>query len=199
MLSLKTRFKNVQFKVFVHQLTARFSEFLNKFYKTTSKVLLCFSALQADEAAEALDAAAVEAALSLCEENVHALSGSWATGPFQPQEAHPTVSVVVTQSSSFHRSLEGGADASLSSLYSCQENSLTVFPVELRSLPLTSSCSSKSLERCRGATPAQADAARESGEAGDPNKQALTDGSKERERENKPQQKYEKNYRGMHT
>ncbi|KAF3706493.1 Bromodomain-containing protein 8 [Channa argus] len=42
---------------------------------------------KADEAAEALDAAAVEAALSLCEENGHALSGAWETGPFQPQAA----------------------------------------------------------------------------------------------------------------
>lgn len=183
--------------MFVRQLTGRFSEFLR--YKTTLKILSYFFALQADEAAEALDAAAVEAALSLCEENVHALSGSWATGPFQPQEPHPTVSVVVTQSSSFHRSLEEGADSSLSSLYSSQENSLTVFPVELRSLPLSSSCSSKTLERCRGATPPQADATRETEEAGDPNKQALMDGSKEWERENKPQQLYKKDYRGMHT
>ncbi|KAK1882260.1 Bromodomain containing protein 8 [Dissostichus eleginoides] len=75
---------------------------------------------KAEEAAEALDAAAVEAALSLCEENGHALSGSWEAGPLQP--AVPTG---VPQPSSLHSSLEGktealeaqcGTSASLSSL-----------------------------------------------------------------------------------
>ncbi|KAM7374314.1 hypothetical protein PAMP_006980 [Pampus punctatissimus] len=55
---------------------------------------------KADETAEALDAAAVEAALSLCEENGHALSGAWEAGPFQPHESHPAVS-------SLHNSLAG--------------------------------------------------------------------------------------------
>ncbi|KAI1902582.1 hypothetical protein AGOR_G00017360 [Albula goreensis] len=45
-----------------------------------------------DDNAEALDAAAVEAALSLCEEaaDSHALSGPWETGPFKPPESGPT-------------------------------------------------------------------------------------------------------------
>ncbi|XP_017273405.1 bromodomain-containing protein 8 [Kryptolebias marmoratus] len=151
---------------------------------------------KADEAAEALDAAAVEAALSLCEENVHALSGSWDAGPFQAQDPHPTAAAVVT--SSFRRGLEGVADASLSSLYGSQENSLAVFPVELRVLPLASSGGSKTPECCHGAAPPQAGAARppgEAGEAGDPNRHVSVDGSGEREREKKPQQKREKTYR----
>ncbi|KAJ8348831.1 hypothetical protein SKAU_G00274200 [Synaphobranchus kaupii] len=44
-----------------------------------------------DDNAEALDAAAVEAALSLCEEAVdsHTLSGPWEPGPFKPPESSP--------------------------------------------------------------------------------------------------------------
>ncbi|XP_061106229.1 bromodomain-containing protein 8 isoform X2 [Conger conger] len=44
-----------------------------------------------DENAEALDAAAVEAALSLCEEAVdsHSLPGPWEPGPFKPPESGP--------------------------------------------------------------------------------------------------------------
>uniref|UniRef100_A0A8C6PRE4 Bromodomain-containing protein 8 n=1 Tax=Nothobranchius furzeri TaxID=105023 RepID=A0A8C6PRE4_NOTFU len=100
---------------------------------------------KADEAAEALDAAAVEAALSLCEENSHTLAGSWGTGPFQAQEPHPTMPA---QSSAHHCSLEAGAEASLSSQYNSQDNSISVFPVELRSLPppSSSSCNSNTLE-----------------------------------------------------
>ncbi|KAG7516266.1 bromodomain-containing protein 8-like isoform X4 [Solea senegalensis] len=63
---------------------------------------------KADEAAEALDAAAVEAALSLCEENGHALSGAWEAGPFQPHSSHPTApSFGAPQSSSLLCGLEG--------------------------------------------------------------------------------------------
>uniref|UniRef100_A0A8P4KA49 Bromodomain-containing protein 8 n=1 Tax=Dicentrarchus labrax TaxID=13489 RepID=A0A8P4KA49_DICLA len=114
---------------------------------------------KADETAEALDAAAVEAALSLCEENGHALSGAWEAGPFQPHESHPAVPTGVPQSSSLHSSLEGktevlelhsGTSASLSSMCNSQKNCLTAF-VGLRGLPPTSSssCNSKSLEHCR--------------------------------------------------
>ncbi|KAK0137363.1 Bromodomain-containing protein 8 [Merluccius polli] len=42
------------------------------------------------ENTEALDAAAVEAALSLCEESGHALAGGcWGAGPFKPRDAAP--------------------------------------------------------------------------------------------------------------
>uniref|UniRef100_A0A8P4K743 Bromodomain-containing protein 8 n=1 Tax=Dicentrarchus labrax TaxID=13489 RepID=A0A8P4K743_DICLA len=124
--------------------------------------------LQADETAEALDAAAVEAALSLCEENGHALSGAWEAGPFQPHESHPAVPTGVPQSSSLHSSLEGktevlelhsGTSASLSSMCNSQKNCLTAF-VGLRGLPPTSSssCNSKSLEHCRTGAPPQPEA-----------------------------------------
>ncbi|XP_064207877.1 bromodomain-containing protein 8 isoform X4 [Anguilla rostrata] len=45
-----------------------------------------------DDNAEALDAAAVEAALSLCEEAVdsHTLPGPWEPGPFKPPESGPS-------------------------------------------------------------------------------------------------------------
>ncbi|XP_040908328.1 bromodomain-containing protein 8 isoform X2 [Toxotes jaculatrix] len=131
---------------------------------------------KADEAAEALDAAAVEAALSLCEENGHSLSGAWETGPFQPHESHPTVPTVVPQSSSLHCSLEGKTEvlkvqdetsASLSSLCNSQDNCLAAFPMGLRSVPPTSStsCSSNSLEHCHTVAPPRPEAMRETGEA----------------------------------
>uniref|UniRef100_A0A1A8G4B0 Bromodomain-containing protein 8 n=1 Tax=Nothobranchius korthausae TaxID=1143690 RepID=A0A1A8G4B0_9TELE len=147
---------------------------------------------KADEAAEALDAAAVEAALSLCEENSHTLAGSWGTGPFQAQEPHPTVPA---QSSAHHCSLEAGAEASLSSQYNSQDNSISVFPVELRSLPppSSSSCNSNTLEQFHSATPPLSEAAKETGETGDTSKHILMDGSTESE--NKPQQRCGKSYR----
>ncbi|XP_074528244.1 bromodomain-containing protein 8 isoform X2 [Halichoeres trimaculatus] len=119
---------------------------------------------KADETAEALDAAAVEAALSLCEENSHALSGPWAAGPFQPHNPHPAVSTGVQQSLNQNSSLEGKkevfqvegeASASLHSLCSSQDNCFAAFPLGLRGPPSTSSssCNSKSLEDCHnGAT-----------------------------------------------
>uniref|UniRef100_A0A8D3AJA3 Bromodomain-containing protein 8 n=1 Tax=Scophthalmus maximus TaxID=52904 RepID=A0A8D3AJA3_SCOMX len=122
----------------------------------------------ADEAAEALDAAAVEAALSLCEENGHALSGAWQTGPFQPHEPHPSVPTRAPRSSSLLCSLEGKTEvlevqnensASLSSLCNSQDHCLAVFPAGLKSVPLSSSssCNSKSLERCPDASGTKVD------------------------------------------
>uniref|UniRef100_A0A1A7Z078 Bromodomain-containing protein 8 n=1 Tax=Iconisemion striatum TaxID=60296 RepID=A0A1A7Z078_9TELE len=146
---------------------------------------------KADDAAEALDAAAVEAALSLCEENSHTLAGSWDTGPYQTQELHPTVPA---QSSALHCSLEASAEAPLSSQYNSQDNGISVFPVELRSRPPPSSSNSKALEQCHSATPPQSEAAREI-ETGDPSKHISLDGSTESE--NKPQQECEKTYRAL--
>ncbi|KAK5917892.1 hypothetical protein CgunFtcFv8_002702 [Champsocephalus gunnari] len=103
---------------------------------------------KAEEAAEALDAAAVEAALSLCEENGHALSGSWEAGPLQPHESQPAGPTGVPQPSSLHSSLEGktealeaqcGTSASLSSLCNSQDNCLPAFPMGRRRPPPTSS------------------------------------------------------------
>lgn len=128
-----------------------------------------------------LDAAAVEAALSLCEENGHALSGAWETGPFQVQEPHRTVPIGAPQSSSLHCSLEvktGALEvhdgtASLSSL--C--NSLTTYPIGLQSLPPTPSsiCNLRSLEHRPTGSSKQPEVARESGEALHPRSQASVD------------------------
>lgn len=131
--------------------------------------------LQADEAAEALDAAAVEAALSLCEENGHALSAAWEAGPFQAHQSQPTVPMGVQQSSSLHCSPEGktevlqfqgGTSATLSSLCNSQDKCPAEFPMELRSLPpsTSSSCNLKSLERCHPGAPPQPEAVRETEE-----------------------------------
>ncbi|XP_028277167.1 bromodomain-containing protein 8 isoform X2 [Parambassis ranga] len=114
---------------------------------------------KADEAAEALDAAAVEAALSLCEENGHTLSGAWDAGPFRPHESQPTGA---PQSSSLPSSLERRTEASLSSLCNSQ-----AFPMGARSPPPTpsSSCNSKCLEHCHSEAPPQSEAMRETGGA----------------------------------
>lgn len=117
-----------------------------------------------------LDAAAVEAALSLCEENGHALSGAWEAGPFQPHQSHPTVPIGVPQSSSLHCSLEVKTEVlevqdgtSLSSLCNSQDNCHAAFPVGFRSLPPTSSslCSLRGLEHCPTGVPLQPKAVRE--------------------------------------
>ncbi|XP_043995802.1 bromodomain-containing protein 8 isoform X2 [Gambusia affinis] len=136
---------------------------------------------KADEAAEALDAAAVEAALSLCEENDHALTAAWDAGPLQPQEPHPT-----------HRILEGSAEVSLSSLYSSQDKNLSAFPLELESLPPSSSCGSKTLEH--SATPSQVRGAREAEREEGSSKHISIDGSTDCEGKKQPAQKLEKNF-----
>ncbi|XP_041750254.1 bromodomain-containing protein 8 isoform X3 [Coregonus clupeaformis] len=107
-----------------------------------------------DENAEALDAAAVEAALSLCEETGHALSGPWEPGPFKPPESNPATPTRAPQASSYpslHGSLEvkrevleirGGAFACDS-----QDNCTSGYPhpLGISGLP-PSSCSSMMLE-----------------------------------------------------
>ncbi|XP_049897246.1 bromodomain-containing protein 8 isoform X1 [Epinephelus moara] len=161
---------------------------------------------KADETAEALDAAAVEAALSLCEENGHALSGAWEAGPFQPHESHPVVPIGVPESSSLHSSLEGktevlevqgGTSASLSSLCSSQDNGLTAFPMGLRGLPPTSSssCSSKSLEHCHTGAPPQPEAMRETGGLAHQKSQISLDVTKKSESEKWAQRRPEKPHR----
>uniref|UniRef100_A0A672GFN2 Bromodomain-containing protein 8 n=1 Tax=Salarias fasciatus TaxID=181472 RepID=A0A672GFN2_SALFA len=116
---------------------------------------------KADEAAEALDAAAVEAALSLCEENGHALSGAWDAGPFRPHDSHSTAPTGAPQSSA----LDGRTEASLSSLCNTQDNCLATFPIGLRRLPSTSSspCGSKALKQCDSEAPSQSEAVKETG------------------------------------
>ncbi|XP_010736296.1 bromodomain-containing protein 8 isoform X1 [Larimichthys crocea] len=135
---------------------------------------------KADEAAEALDAAAVEAALSLCEENGHAMSAAWEAGPFQPHEPHPAVPTEVPQSLrplSLHSTVEGKTE--LSSLCNTQHNCLTALPMGLRALPPTSSssCNSKSLEHCHTGPPPQPEAVRQSGEMVQQKSQISLDGT----------------------
>ncbi|RVE63799.1 hypothetical protein OJAV_G00139930 [Oryzias javanicus] len=104
---------------------------------------------KADEAAEALDAAAVEAALSLCEENGHALPAGWDSGPFQPRESQTAATTAAPQPSSLYCSMEAGSDPSL--ICNSQNNHLAGFPLELRNPPPVplSSCDSKTLEHCQ--------------------------------------------------
>ncbi|XP_047462841.1 bromodomain-containing protein 8 isoform X2 [Mugil cephalus] len=146
---------------------------------------------KADEAAEALDAAAVEAALSLCEENGHTLSGAWDAGPFQPHESHPTVPAAAPQPSSLHINLEGRTEASLSSLCNSQDNCIAAFPMELRSLPPTASslCNSKCLENCQSGAPTQLEAMSETGEIMRPKKQISLNATIKCESEKQAQQR----------
>lgn len=153
-----------------------------------------------------LDAAAVEAALSLCEENGHALSGAWEAGPFQPHESHPTVPIGLPQSSSLHCSLEVKAEVleiqdgtSLSSLCNSQNNCHAAFPMGLRSLPPTSSslCSLKGLEHCSTGVPLQPEAVRETGEMVHPKSQISLDVTINCENEKWAQQRPDKPHRGI--
>ncbi|XP_046899162.1 bromodomain-containing protein 8 isoform X2 [Hypomesus transpacificus] len=63
-----------------------------------------------DENSEALDAAAVEAALSLCEESSHALAGPW-EAPFRTPEAGPSAPLGASQLPALHpASLHAGPE-----------------------------------------------------------------------------------------
>uniref|UniRef100_A0AAY4AKD2 Bromodomain-containing protein 8 n=1 Tax=Denticeps clupeoides TaxID=299321 RepID=A0AAY4AKD2_9TELE len=76
-----------------------------------------------DENAEALDAAAVEAALSLCEESGHALSGPWETDP-------PILSGAPPSSACLHEALEVNRDVLEARAEGCrsQDQCVPVFP-----------------------------------------------------------------------
>ncbi|XP_020778596.1 bromodomain-containing protein 8-like isoform X2 [Boleophthalmus pectinirostris] len=116
---------------------------------------------KADESAEALDAAAVEAALSLCEESGHTLAAAWASGPFQPQDSSPTAPATVTPGAPQFPSHQGspvaktellpanrGASAEHTSLCNSQENCPGALPRGLKGLSQTSlsSCNSSHSE-----------------------------------------------------
>ncbi|XP_061155512.1 bromodomain-containing protein 8-like isoform X1 [Syngnathus typhle] len=119
-----------------------------------------------DKAADALDAAAVEAALFLCEENGHTLPGSWQAEPFHTQDPPG-----VPQSSSFIRSptknqadeldIQGKTSAELSSACSSQENCDAESPVGQSGLPPTSSCNVRSFVQRLSGAPAQLEAMRD--------------------------------------
>ncbi|CAB1333108.1 unnamed protein product, partial [Coregonus sp. 'balchen'] len=109
-----------------------------------------------DENTEALDAAAVEAALSLCEETGYALSGCSEPGPFKPPESDPSGA---PHSSSHLSSLAGSQEVkrealelrSGSSACDSQDNCPSGYPrpLGISGLPpssSSSSCSSMMLE-----------------------------------------------------
>ncbi|KAM8835357.1 bromodomain-containing protein 8 isoform 2-T2 [Synchiropus picturatus] len=122
-----------------------------------------------DESAEALDAAAVEAALSLCEENGHALPATWEAESFQPHSSHPAVAPVVPQASSFPSSLavkpegteaQNGTSNPPYSLCGGPDNCLTALPTGFRGLPshTVPPCNSRSLDHCHNGAPLQPEA-----------------------------------------
>ncbi|KAI4881144.1 hypothetical protein NFI96_019605, partial [Prochilodus magdalenae] len=65
-----------------------------------------------DENAEALDAAAVEAALSLCEDTGHALSGHWESSTFKPVGPEPSNTAGSLVIPPLHPALEGRREES---------------------------------------------------------------------------------------
>lgn len=112
---------------------------------------------KADESAEALDAAAVEAALSLCEESGHALGAAWASGPFQPQDSGHTVAPIVAPGAPqcpSHQSdpvakTELPAHGERPSLCNSQDNCLGTLPRGLKGpSPTSLSSCNLALERC---------------------------------------------------
>ncbi|KAM4620355.1 bromodomain-containing protein 8 [Polymixia lowei] len=123
-----------------------------------------------DENAEALDAAAVEAALSLCEENGHALSGAWEAGPFKPHESDPAVPPGAPRPSSLHGGLagktdvpetRGGTSAPTPSPRDSRDNCVLAYPSGLRGPPPASSSSrgSAAPERSQTGAPPRPEAA----------------------------------------
>ncbi|XP_061904567.1 bromodomain-containing protein 8-like isoform X1 [Entelurus aequoreus] len=124
-----------------------------------------------DKAADALDAAAVEAALFLCEENGHTLPGAWQAESFHTLEAHRSGSTSVPPSS-FLSSLTGKTEdldvESQTSASACsrQDNCEAATPAGLSSILPTSltSCNSRDLARCQSGAPAKPEAMRDAGE-----------------------------------
>ncbi|XP_061754474.1 bromodomain-containing protein 8-like isoform X2 [Nerophis ophidion] len=98
-----------------------------------------------DKAADALDAAAVEAALFLCEENSHTLQGAWQAESFHTQEAHRSGSTGVPLSS-FLSSLTGKTE-----------------DLDVESQTSASACS-RDLASCQSGAPAKPEARRDAGE-----------------------------------
>ncbi|XP_056140201.1 bromodomain-containing protein 8 [Lampris incognitus] len=128
-----------------------------------------------DENTEALDAAAVEAALSLCEENGHGLSSAWEAGPFKPHESEPVLSAGVPRPSSLHSGLvgkkegvleiQGATLAPLSTMCEGQDNCHPAYSLALSGPPPTSSssCISVMPERSQAGATLQPQATEETG------------------------------------
>ncbi|KAM6986632.1 bromodomain-containing protein 8 [Aplochiton taeniatus] len=128
-----------------------------------------------DDHAEALDAAAVEAALSLCEETGHALAGPWEAGPFKSPEAGPTVFHPPSRNSSLDgkREMLQIRGATSTPLSSCDGQSCYPSAYPLSSLPasLPSVCSLGRLEHTKPGVLLQSEAprgTREEGHQGSP-------------------------------
>ncbi|XP_077597089.1 bromodomain-containing protein 8-like isoform X1 [Stigmatopora nigra] len=126
-----------------------------------------------DKAADALDAAAVEAALFLCEENGHALPAAWQAEPFHTQDTQAEVS---ESSSSFlcspTRNPAGECDVQdktsdeLSSPCVSQDNCDVASQVGLSGLPpiSSSSCNSSVFVHCHTGAPSQSEDRKDNGE-----------------------------------
>ncbi|XP_056267605.1 bromodomain-containing protein 8-like isoform X2 [Pseudoliparis swirei] len=102
-----------------------------------------------DVTAEALDAAAVEAALSLCEENGHALPGAWEPAGVRRPPSHRSGPEGKTAASG----VQGATSASLSSPRDSRGSGLAAGPRALPHASSSSSRSSKRSERCRPGAP----------------------------------------------
>lgn len=97
----------------------------------------------------------MEAALSLCEETGHALSGPpWEPGPFKPPESNPAAPTRAPQASSYSSSLHGSLEVKRESLEirggasACdsQDNCTSGYTHPLGISGLPPSCSSMMLE-----------------------------------------------------
>ncbi|XP_077360743.1 bromodomain-containing protein 8-like [Festucalex cinctus] len=125
-----------------------------------------------DKAADALDAAAVEAALFLCEENGHTLSGAWQAEPFNTQDPpgvpQSTSRCSPTRNQADKLDIPDKTSAELSSACSSsQDNCEAASPVGPSGLPPTSSssCNSRSFAHFHTGAPAQPEAIRDTRDA----------------------------------
>ncbi|XP_061607998.1 bromodomain-containing protein 8-like isoform X2 [Phyllopteryx taeniolatus] len=119
-----------------------------------------------DKAADALDAAAVEAALFLCEENGHTLPGAWQAEPFHTQDPAgvpqpSSLRCSPTRNQSDELDIQGKTSAC-----SSQDKCDAATTVGLSGLPPTSSCNFRSFVHCHTGAPAQPEAMTDTGAVG---------------------------------
>lgn len=144
---------------------------------------------QTDVTAEALDAAAVEAALSLCEENGHALPGAWEPAGVRRPPSHRSGPEGKTAASG----VQGATSASLSSPRDSRGSGLAAGPRALPHASSSSSRSSKRSERCRPGAP------RETGASARRKSHISLDVALRRESDRWAQRRPGKAHRGTHT